>query len=80
MGFLGLKRQNIVADVLSGAVSALIAIPDAVASAFLAGVNPTYGFNSYMVGTPIGSLFAGSQFMNIGLTSAMMLAVADALA
>jgi SulP family sulfate permease len=33
-----------------------------------------------MTGSPIGALFAGSQFMNIGLTSAMMLAVADAMA
>jgi len=33
-----------------------------------------------MVGTPIGSLFTGSLFMNIGLTAALMMAVADGLA
>jgi SulP family sulfate permease len=32
-----------------------------------------------MTGTPIGSLLSSSHFMSIGLTSAMMLAVADAL-
>jgi SulP family sulfate permease len=33
-----------------------------------------------MVGMPIGSLFTSSVFMNIGLTAAMMMAVADGLA
>jgi SulP family sulfate permease len=79
MSFLDFKAKNLPGDAASGAISALIAIPDAIASAFLAGVNPTYAFNALMTGTPVGSLFSGSQFMNIGLTSAMMLAVADAL-
>jgi SulP family sulfate permease len=79
MSFLDFKTKNLPADLVSGAVGALIAIPDAIASALLAGVNPTYAFNALMTGTPIGSLFSGSHFMSIGLTSAMMLAVADAL-
>jgi len=79
MSFLDFKIKNLPADVASGAVSGLLAIPDAIASAFLAGVNPTYAFNALMTGTPVGSLFSGSQYMNIGLTSAMMLAVADAM-
>ena len=58
---------------------ALVAVPDAIASAILAGVNPTFGFNALIVGTPIGSLFTSSQFMNIGSTAAMMLAVAGVL-
>ena len=58
---------------------ALVAVPDAIASAILAGVNPTYGFNALIVGTPIGSLFTSSQFMNIGSTAAMMLAVGGVL-
>ena len=33
-----------------------------------------------MVGTPIGSLFTSSQFLNIGSTAAMMLAVGEVLA
>ena len=32
---------------------ALVAVPDAIASAILAGVNPMYGFNALMVGAPI---------------------------
>jgi SulP family sulfate permease len=72
--------KNIPADIASAAVSGLIAIPDAIASAILAGVSPTFAFNALMTGVPVGSLLTGTQFMNIGLTSAMMLAVADALA
>ena len=79
MSFLDFKTKNLPADLVSGVVGALIAIPDAIAAATLAGVNPTYVFNALMTGTPVGSLFTGSQFMNIASTSAMMLAVADAL-
>ena len=80
MSFLDFKTKNLAGDLASGAISALIAIPDAIASATLAGVSPTYAFNALMTGTPVGSLFSSSHFMNIGLTSAMMLAVADSLA
>jgi SulP family sulfate permease len=79
MSILDFKTKNLPADLASGAVGALIAIPDAIASAILAGVNPIYVFNALMTGTPVGSLFTGSQFMNIASTSAMMLAVGDAL-
>ena len=79
MRSLGFKRENLPADIISGVVSALVAIPDAIASATLAGVNPSYAFNSLMTGTPIGALLTSSHFMSLGLTSAMMLGVADAL-
>jgi SulP family sulfate permease len=74
------ERKNLPADIGAAITMALVAIPDAIASAILAGVNPTYGFNALMVGTPIGSLFTSSQFMNIGSTAAMMLAVGGVLA
>ncbi len=80
MARLDFNTKNLPGDLASGAVSGLIAIPDAIASAILAGVSPTFAFNALMTGMPIGSLLTGTQFMNIGLTSAMMLAVADALA
>ncbi len=79
MARLDFDVKNMTADLASAAVSALIAIPDAIASAILAGVSPTFAFNALMTGVPAGSLFTGTQFMNIGLTSAMMLAVADVL-
>ncbi|MEA3440903.1 MAG: SulP family inorganic anion transporter [Chloroflexota bacterium] len=75
---LSFSRKNLTSDLGAAVTMAIVAIPDAIASAILAGVNPTYGFNALMVGTPVGSLFTSSQFMNIGLTAAMMMAVADA--
>jgi sulfate permease, SulP family len=77
---LSFSRKTLASDLGAAVTMAIVAIPDAIASAILAGVNPTHGFNALMVGTPIGSLFTSSQFMNIGLTAAMMMAVADGLA
>jgi len=77
---LSFNRKTLAADLGAAVTMSIVAIPDAIASALLAGVNPTYGFNALMVGTPVGSLFTSSQFMNIGLTAAMMMAVADGLA
>ncbi|MBE2225230.1 MAG: SulP family inorganic anion transporter [Anaerolineae bacterium] len=77
---LDFNPKNLTADIGASITMALVAIPDAIASAVLAGVNPMYGFNALIVGTPIGSLFTSSQFMNIGSTAAMMLAVGGIMA
>ena len=80
MARLDFNSKNLPADLGASITMALVAVPDAIASAILAGVNPTYGFNALIVGTPIGSLFTSSQYMNIGSTAAMMLAVGGVLA
>ncbi len=80
MARLDFNPKNLTADISASITMALVAVPDAIASAILAGVNPTYGFNALIVGTPLGSLFTSSQFMNIGSTAAMMLAVGGVLA
>ena len=77
---LSFDPKNLAADLGAGATMAIVAIPDAVASALLAGVNPTFGFNALMIGVPVGSFFTSSEFMNIGLTAAMMMAAAGGLA
>ena len=65
---LSFNRKTLTSDLGAAVTMSIVAIPDAIASAILAGVNPTYGFNALMVGTPVGSLFTSSQFMNIDLT------------
>jgi SulP family sulfate permease len=77
---LDFDRKNIPTDAGAGLTLAMVAIPDSIASAILAGVNPVFAFNSMMVGMPVAGLFTGSQFMNCALTSAMMLVVAGAVA
>jgi len=79
MAKLDFETKNLPADIGAAITMALVAVPDAIASALIAGVNPTYGFNALIMGTPIGSLFTSSQYMNIGSTAAMMLAVGGAL-
>jgi SulP family sulfate permease len=77
--FLGFDPQNIPADLGAGLTMAMVAIPDSIASAILAGVNPIYAFNAMMVGLPVGSLFTSSEYLNLALTGAMMLALAGVM-
>ena len=72
---LDFKGKNVPKDIGAGLTLAMVAIPDSIASAILAGVNPIFAFNSMMVGMPVAGLTTSSQFMNCALTSAMMLAV-----
>ena len=78
----GLKpsSKTIGRDVLAGLIAAIAAIPDGMASAVLAGVNPVYGLYNLMVGTPVAALFTSSVYMAVINTSAMALVVYSALA
>ncbi|MEZ4582453.1 MAG: SulP family inorganic anion transporter [Caldilineaceae bacterium] len=77
---LNFQRENTTADLGAGLTLAMVGVPDAIASAVLAGVNPIYAFNAMMVGMPVAGFFTGSQFMNCACTSAMMLVVAGVVA
>jgi SulP family sulfate permease len=68
------------ADVTAGLTTGIANIPDAMASAILAGTNPVYGLYGLMSGTPVGALITSSQFMSVAVTSAMALMVGSALA
>jgi SulP family sulfate permease len=72
-------RATLSADLLAGLTAAIPSIPDAMASGVLAGVSPLYGLYGLMIGTPIAALFTGSAFMSVVTTSAMGIAVRDAL-
>ena len=72
-------RGTLSADLLAGLTAAIPSIPDAMASGVLAGVSPLYGLYGLMIGTPIAALFTGSAFMSVVTTSAMGIAVRDAL-
>jgi len=71
--------KNLVPDAIAGFTTAVVNIPDSIAAAILAGVNPIYAFYAVMVGTPVGALFTSSEFMSLGPTSAMMLIVGTIL-
>jgi len=61
------KPKNMVSDLVAGVTNAVVNIPDSIAAAVLAGVNPTYAFNAIMVGTPVGAFFTSSEFMQLSL-------------
>ncbi|MCA9872039.1 MAG: SulP family inorganic anion transporter [Anaerolineales bacterium] len=74
------KKQFLAEDATTGITFALVNIPQAMANALLAGVNPVLGLYTLMVGTPVGAIFTGSVFMNVSTTSALSVAAGDALA
>jgi sulfate permease, SulP family len=67
-------------DASAALTNTLTAIPDALANALLMGVSPVFGLHALMVGTPLGALFTGSEFMSIIATAAISVTAAGALA
>ena len=73
------SRGNLVADMIAGMTTGVANIPDAMASAILAGANPVQGLYALMIGTPLGTLFGSSAFMNVSATSALAITAGMAL-
>jgi len=67
------------ADLIAGVISGIANIPDAMASAILAGTNPIFGLYGLMSGTPVGALLTSSHFLSVSVTSAMALIVGSTL-
>ena len=74
-----IRRNNLVADLIAGLTTAVSSIPDSMASALLAGINPLTGLYTMILATPIGAFFTSSEMMHISTTSALSLAVASSL-
>ena len=79
MSSIKINFSTIGKDALAGLTAAIAAIPDGMATAILAGVNPVYGLYNLMVGTPVAALFTSSVYMAVINTSAMALVVFEAL-
>lgn len=62
-----------------GLITALVAIPDGIASVILAGLNPIHGLYALMIGTPIAAMLASSHFMYVANTGALVVATGSAL-
>ena len=74
-----LSPTTLKADLSAGLTTALVAIPDGIASAILAGLNPIHGLYALMIGTPIAAMLASSHFMYVANTGAMAVATGSAL-
>ena len=76
---LKINKSNLPSDLVAGITFALVNIPQSMAHALLAAVNPVYGLYTLMLATPIGALFTSAIFMNISTTSALAVASGDTL-
>jgi SulP family sulfate permease len=65
--------------VVAGLVNAVVSVPDGLASAALATVNPVYGLYTSIAAPITGSLLVSAQLMQIATTSASALAAAQAI-
>lgn len=67
-------------DVVAGLINAVVSVPDGLASAALAGVNPVYGLYTSIAAPLGGSPLVSAQLMQIATTSASALAAGQAVA
>ena len=72
-------RKDRGADLTAGLTTGIAAIPDSMASALLAGINPLVGLYTMIVATPVGALVTSSQMMHVSTTGALSLGVASSL-
>jgi len=77
---LKFSRDTIGPDLGSGLTVALVSIPEGMAYAMVAGVNPIYGLYTGMVTTIVAALTGSTNLMIVTLTNALALVTADALA
>ena len=66
-------------DVIAGLINAVVSVPDGLASAALAGVNPVYGLYTSIAAPITGSLLVSARLMQIATTSAAALATSQAI-
>jgi sulfate permease, SulP family len=73
------ERSHLRADVLAGLPGAISSVPDGMAAAVLAGVNPVQGLYASFAGPVAGGLSSNTRLMVITTTSAAALAAGSAL-
>ncbi len=73
------KRSDLRGDILAGLPGAISSVPDGMAAAVLAGVNPVQGLYASFAGPVAGGLTSSTRLMVITTTSAAALAAGSAL-
>lgn len=74
------SRETLVSDLGAGLTVALVSIPEGMAYALVAGVNPIYGLYTGMLTTIVASLTASTSLVIVTLTNAMALVAGERLA
>src|SRR5439155_2530978 len=73
-------RRDLGRDALAGLTVATVAVPQAMAYATIAGIEPIYGLYTAIVVTIVGALFDSSRQLINGPTNAISIALLSALA
>ena len=73
------SKYRVGKDLAAGLTTALVTIPDGLASAVLAGLNPVHGLYALMISTPVAALAMSSQLMYVANTGALAVATGSAL-
>ncbi|HZK84741.1 MAG TPA: SulP family inorganic anion transporter [Desulfosporosinus sp.] len=73
------KKEYFRKDLIAGLTVAVVAIPQSMAYAMIAGVNPVYGLYTAIVSTIISSIFGSSKHLVAGPTNAIALLVAGSM-
>ena len=76
---VGPERSSLRADIVAGLPGAISSVPDGMAAAVLAGVNPVQGLYASFAGPVAGGLSSNTRLMVITTTSAAALAAGSAL-
>ena len=76
----GYTWPHLRADLIAGLTVAAVAVPQAMAYALIAGVDPRYGLYTAIVMTALGSIFGSSAHLVNGPTNAISLVVLSAIA
>ena len=79
-GSLKFSRETLRSDLGAGLTVALVSIPEGMAYALVAGVNPIYGLYTGMLTTIVASLTASTSLVIVTLTNAMALVAGERLA
>lgn len=73
------KKEYISKDIIAALTVAVVAIPQSMAYALIAGVNPVYGLYTAIVSTIVSSAFGSSKHLVAGPTNAIALLVAGSM-
>jgi sulfate permease, SulP family len=74
------RKSNLQSDLIAGLTFAVVNVPQSMAHALLASVNPVFGIYTLMVALPVGAVFASSVYMNVSTTGALSVAAGAGLA
>ena len=76
----GYRREDIAADLLAGAITAVVLVPQAMAFGLLAGLSPAAGLYASILPPLLYALFGTSRVLAVGPVSIAAIMVAQALA